>query len=178
MRRVLPLLAAVLVAACAAPPEAASPETSAAAPEPTAGIGTLAPVFRDYRIGTRRPGGEACSPSGGALRYVASLEYLDSPPVVFGLDAAGCVAEIRAGVGAGLFEHAVALATQRLGPPDGEDRATCVATGTPLQCLFWERSEGRFEVVRAGVQGEAEFVLRPAGAPPGFSRLCDGEVRR
>jgi hypothetical protein len=180
MRRVIPLLPlVVLAAACAAPPEAASPEGAfagpAAAPE---GIATLAPAFREYRIGMRRPGGGACTPTAGALRYVESLEYLDAPPVVFGLDAVGCVAEIRTSVGAGAFSHAVALATQRLGPPDGEDRATCDATGTPLQCLYWDRPEGRFEVVRAGMPGQPEFVLRPAGAPLDYPRLCGGSVSR
>ena len=175
MLRVLPWLAVALVSACAAPPEAASPTASPAA---TTGIGTLAPAFRDYRIGTRRPGGDACTPADGALRYVESLEYLDGPPVVFGLDADGCVAEIRTGVGAGAFEHAAALATQRLGPPDGEDRALCVASGAPLQCLFWERPEGRFEVVRMGLPGRPEFVLRRGGAPLAYPRLCEGEVRR
>jgi hypothetical protein len=178
MRRPSLLLLAALASACAAPPEAASPGAGASSPSAPAGVGTLAPAFRDYRLGTLRPGGAPCTPSGEALRYVESLEYLDGPPVVFGLDAAGCLSEIRSGVGSGAFDHAVALATRRLGPPDGEDRATCDATGAPLQCLYWARPEGRFEVVRAGVPGQAEFVLRAADTPPTYARLCDGPVSR
>lgn len=174
MRRRLAVLVALLACACASPPEAARP--GAAPPAASGGIGTLAPPFRDYRVGTRGPGGVACRPAGAAVRYVQSLEYLGGPPVVFGLDAEGCVGEIR--YDAGRFEHAAALATQRLGPPSGEDRARCAATDEALQSLFWNRPEGRFEVVRVGSAGPAAFVLRPADAPFTYGRLCEGEVVR
>ncbi|MDX1418615.1 MAG: hypothetical protein R3181_01500 [Rubricoccaceae bacterium] len=114
----------------------------------------------------------------GDLRYVESMEYFDAPPVTFGLDPGDCVVEIRTGVGTGVFDHAVALTIQRLGAPDGEDRARCEAGGTPLQSVYWDRPEGRFEVVRAGIPGLPEFVLRPTGAPLDYPRLCDGPVTR
>lgn len=173
------LLLGAFLSACAAPPEAATSEASASgATAAVRSIGTLSPAFRDHQVGARRVGGEACTPSPGALQYVESLEYFDAPAVVFGVDPSGCVAEIRTDVGTGAFEHAVALATQRLGPPDGEDRARCEATGTPLQCVYWDRPEGRFEVVRAGTPGQPEFVLRPLDAPLVYPRLCEGPVTR
>jgi len=64
MRRVLRLLAVVLLPACASPPPAATaPSGHAAPPASAVGIGTLAPAFRDYSIGTRRSDGGACVPS-------------------------------------------------------------------------------------------------------------------
>ena len=167
------LLAAILPLACAGPPSSASPEVTGGR-----GLGGLAPVFDDYRIGAYRSGGNACTPSGEAPRYVESLEYFDRPPVVFAVDAEGCVSAIRSSAGTGRFEHAVALVAQRLGPPDGEDQATCPATGAPIACVYWHRVEGRFEVVGGGASAPPEFVLRAADAPLDYPWLCAVEPAR
>jgi hypothetical protein len=173
MRLPVLLLAAALPLACAKPPPAALPEVPR-----THGLGALAPVFDDYRVGAYRRGGGACTPADEAPRYVESLEYFDRPPVVFAVDAAGCVSAIRAEAGTTQFEHAVALATQRLGPPDGEDRPTCPATGAAIACVYWRRAEGRFEVVGAGAAAPPEFVLRAADAPLAYPWLCAGDLAR
>lgn len=139
------------------------------------GIATLAPAFRDYRLETRRPSGEACVTQGGSQRYVESLEYVAGPPVIFGLDGADCICEIWVEYADGSrFEHTVAFVTQQLGPPDGEDRVRCLATEEEVQMVSWQQPEGRFEVVRAGRMGSPVFVLRSADAPFTYERLCAG----
>jgi hypothetical protein len=170
MRRLALLLVAALPLACARPPAVALSESPR-----VHGLGALAPVFDDYRVGAFRAGG-ACTPSEPPARYVESLEYFGRPPVVFGEDPAGCVGAIRSAAGTPQFEHAVALARQRLGPPDGEDRATCPATGATITCVFWRRAEGRFEVV--GGPAAPEFVLRAANAPHAYPWLCAGDLAR
>ena len=153
------------------------PATEAAGP--IRGAAALAPVFRDYSLSTRRPGGQACTSQGEPQRYVESLEYVAGPPVTFGLDGADCIREIRVDYADGSrFEHTVALVTQQLGRPDGEDRARCLATAEEIQSVFWEQPEGRLEVVRAGHTGRPVLVLRPTGAPFTYARLCEGGVTR
>ena len=168
---------AVLLSACAGPPEAAS-----SSPAVVEGIARLAGPFRDYRLGTRRPGGESCAEetaSAVSLRYVESLEYVDAPPVTFGMDA-DCIREIRTdyAMREGRFEHALSFASQRLGSPDGEDRAVCTATGEEIRAVFWNQPEGRFQVVRMGFEHQPEFVLQPSDSPFTYARLCEGGVER
>lgn len=172
---------ALMPAGCAGPPD--SPSSSASAPQTASqGIARLAAPFRDYRLNTRRPGGGSCeegSTSASPLRYVESLEYIDAPPVTFGMDG-DCIREIRTDYAMrdGRFEHAVSLASQRLGPPDGEDRAVCTASGVEIRAVFWDQPEGRFQVVRMGFETQPEFVLRPSGAPSTYDRLCEGGIER
>lgn len=168
---------AVLLSACAGPPESAS-----SAPTVVEGIARLASPFRDYQVGTRRPGGGSCAEataSAVTLRYVESLEYIDAPPVTFGMDG-DCIREIRTdyAMREGRFEHALSFVSQRLGSPEGEDRAVCTATGEEIHAVFWDESEGRFLVVRMGFENQPEFVLLPAGAPFTYARLCEGGVER
>ena len=171
------IVLAVLLSACAGPPESAS--SSATVVE---GIARLAGPFRDYRLGTRRPGGDSCAEEAAStvsLRYVESLEYIDAPPVTFGMEG-DCIREIRTdyAMREGRFEHALSFVSQRLGPPDGEDRAVCKATGEEIRAVFWNQPEGRFKVVRMGFENQPEFVLQLAGAPFTYARLCEGGVER
>ena len=167
----------LLPLACAGPPESAS-----STPTVVEGIARLAGPFRDYRLGTRRPGGDSCAEEAASavtLRYVESLEYIDAPPVTFGMDG-DCIREIRTdyAMREGRFEHALSFASQRLGSPDGEDRAVCTATGKEIHAVFWNQPEGRFQVVRMGFENQPEFVLLPAGAPFTYARICEGGVER
>lgn len=179
--RPVPLLALAFVLAACAPRSVTPPDPASVVPPRAEGVAALAAPFRDYRLGAQRSGALCTgTPARGALRYVESLEYVGAPAVAFGLDADGCIREIRtaAAVGAGRYEHAVALATQRLGAPDGEDRALCRAAGAEVQGTFWRRPEGRFEVVRMGLDGAPEFVLRTWEEQPGYAWLCEGGVTR
>ena len=167
----------VLLSACAGPPESASATQTV-----VEGIARLAGPFRDYRLDTRRPGGGSCAEeaaSAVSLRYVESLEYIDAPPVTFGMDG-DCIREIRTdyAMREGRFEHALSFASQRLGSPDGEDRAVCTATGEEIHAVFWDQPEGRFQVVRMGFENQPEFVLQLAGTPFTYARLCEGGVER
>ena len=167
----------LLPLACAGPPESAS-----STPTVVEGIARLAAPFRDYQLDRQRPGGEPCAGEATAtasLRYVESLEYFDAPPVTFGMDG-DCVREIRTdyAMREGRFEHAVSFASQRLGSPDGEDRAVCAATGEEIHTVYWDQPEGRFQVVRIGFDNQPEFVLRPTGSPFTYVRLCEGGVER
>lgn len=164
--------ALVFPLACAGPPKSASTTTPLVAD----GIARLAAPFRDYQLGTRRPGGGRCEGDVNAnapLRYVESLEYVDSPPVTFGMDG-DCIREIRTvyAMHEGSFDHALSFASQRLGAPDGEDRATCSDTGEEIRAVYWNQPEGRFEVVRMGFDNEPEFVLRAQGSTLPTSRKC------
>ncbi len=172
-------MVALLTSACAGPPESSSPTTSSSTPE---GIARLAAPFRDYQLGTRRPGGGACTETTSvapSLRYVESLEYTGAPPVTFGMDG-DCIREIRTDYAMrdGRFEHALSFASQRLGSPAGEDRAICIATGEEIHAVYWDQPEGRFQVVRVGTESQPEFVLLSATGPAAYSRHCEGGVRR
>ncbi len=165
---------ALLVPACAGPPESSSTTSSST----VEGIARLAAPFRDYKLGTRRPGGEICEETSSAaatLRYVESLEYVDAPPVTFGMEG-DCIREIRTDYAMrdGRFEHAVSFASQRLGFPDGEDRATCTATGEEIHVIYWDQPEGRFQVVRTGFEGQPEFVLYTSTTPATRGPRCEG----
>ncbi len=176
------LAASTLLPACAGPPEAATEAASTATVTAREGIARLAAPFRDYRLHTTRPGGEDCAESvagSGTLTYVESLEYTDAPTVTFGMDG-DCIREIRTDytMREGRFEHAISIASQRLGSPTGEDRAVCTATGDDIHAVFWDQPEGRFCVVRMGFETQPEFVLQPAGTPFTHARLCEGGVER
>ncbi len=178
VRLILMAALAAMPLACAGPPDAASPST----PMATDGIARLAAPFRDYQLGTRRPGGERCAEAAApvaSLRYVESLEYIDSPPVTFGMDG-DCIREIRTdyAMSQGRFEHALSFASQRLGSPDGEDRVTCTETGEEIHAVYWNQPEGRFELIRMGFENESEFVLRSPNSPHTFARNCEGGVER
>ena len=167
------LLAVYGCAATSSMPDIPSSETVVR----RSGIAALSPVFADYRLGTTRPGGEACTGASSTmeLRYVESLEYFDVPPVAFGLDG-DCIVELRAETGQ--FSHALSYATERLGTPDGEDQARCTATRETIDTVYWTLPEGRFELVRVGVGLTAEYVLRRADAPMNYGGLCEGGVER
>lgn len=142
------------------------------------GIATLSQVFSDYRLGITRPGRQECTTapnSPGNIHYVESLEYVGSPPVSFGLND-GCIVEIRTETGH--FDHTVSLTRQRLGMPDGEDRATCSSSGQTLITVFWNQPEGRFEVTKAGTESPTEYVLRSADTEITYGRVCNGGVVR
>ncbi len=176
----LPVLLGVLLVLAGCVPSSASPPPAAVPPAPRSPLASLFAPVRSYHVGTRRPGGEGCSTEAAVTRYVESLEFVDLPPVVFGLDEAGCILEMRMNYadGSGRFAHAVAFVTQRLGAPTGEDRAVCPTTGEAVQCVYWVTPEGRFEVVRAGLAASPEFVLRSSEAPFTYDRLCEGGVVR
>ena len=153
--------------------------TEEAGAAPLRGVAALAPAFRDYRLETRRPGGEACISQDGPLRYVESLEYVSGPLVTFGLDGENCIGEIRVEYAAGSqFEHIVSFVTQQLGMPDGEDQAHCPTLGEAVHSVFWQQPEGRLEVVEAGRMDRSVLVLRSAGTAFSYERLCAGGVTR
>lgn len=178
MRLVLFVLLALVAVGCV--PTSATPPTPLVPAAPRSALVTIFAPLRDYQIGTRRPGGDACSGTGSIARYLESLEYIDLPPVLFGLDEEDCIQEIRVGYAdeSGRFDHAVSLVTQRLGTPDGEDRATCLETGSSIHAVYWLEPEGRFEVVRGSLAASPEFVLRASNAASVYPRLCASGVSR